>query len=278
MAKISEEFELMGRTYQKDRFVDNVYFLARQKRLKIGELESACGVSVGYLARLRQEQKNVAPGADFLLAIATKLSVPMDLLLLFDFSTVEADSDVISFIGKLVRETQSRRLLWQQDILAPRGYLPLETIRTNPHPLYVSSRGRTESIVLVAYYRSMAHPELLGLIVPAAYKCAFPGGRTLYLVQIENRSKDSPAWSELELVMTGPDLSDPVLLAHINHEQRAQLDDVLKFLLSTIQNILALPLMSREAREIIHDYLQEVNDESEENESDRPSRRKGKRG
>ena len=74
--------------------------------------------------------------------------------------------------------------------------------------------------------------------------------------------------------MTGPDLADPVLLAHTNHGQLSQLDDVLEYLLSSIRNIISLPLVSREARQIIRDYLQEVNDEPESNESDRPSGQK----
>lgn len=48
--------------YDKNRFINNVYELAKQQKLKIGELETACGVSVGYFARLRQGDKNAAPG------------------------------------------------------------------------------------------------------------------------------------------------------------------------------------------------------------------------
>ena len=67
--------------YDKKLFIDNVYFLAKEKDLKIGEIEAACGVSSGYLSRLRQGEKNVAPGADFLLSISAQLSASVDALL-----------------------------------------------------------------------------------------------------------------------------------------------------------------------------------------------------
>ena len=44
----------MGLRYDKDRFVKNIYFLAKNQGVKIGELEAVCEVSAGYFARLRQ--------------------------------------------------------------------------------------------------------------------------------------------------------------------------------------------------------------------------------
>ena len=47
--------------YDKNIFVNNVYMLAKQHDLKIKDLETGCGVSVGYLSRLRQGEKNSVP-------------------------------------------------------------------------------------------------------------------------------------------------------------------------------------------------------------------------
>ena len=35
--------------------INNLYTLSKQKNMKIRALETSCGVSVGYLARLRQD-------------------------------------------------------------------------------------------------------------------------------------------------------------------------------------------------------------------------------
>ena len=67
--------------YYKNVFVDNVYALAKARGMKIKDLESGCGVSLGYFARLRQGEKNIAPGADLLMAVADRLSVSVDALL-----------------------------------------------------------------------------------------------------------------------------------------------------------------------------------------------------
>lgn len=105
--------------YDKNRFINNIYDLAKKQQLKIGELESACGVSIGYLARLRQGENNASPGAEFLMAVADQLSVSVDGLLSVDF-TKATDSEVklLKYMEKLIRETESRKLIWQEDFMA----------------------------------------------------------------------------------------------------------------------------------------------------------------
>ena len=248
--------------YNKKLFIDNVYYLSKFRSLKIRDLETACGVSAGYFARLRQGTKNIAPGGDVLLAVAEKLSVSVDSLLTFEFSRATASElEILHYLDKLIHETESRCLSWQED---PGGYLdslPVSPDGTTPHPLF--SVLRPEGAAPVIYYHTMFHPALYGLVPVKTLGCIFPGHKTLYLVQVWNTGDDpaSPGdWTELELVMTGPGIADPIPLAHTSHERSSCLDAAMKRLFNAAADAAVQPLLSQEARQIIRDYLNEERD------------------
>ena len=244
--------------YDKQLFVENVYELAKLRGMKIKDLETGCGVSVGYISRLRQGEKNVAPGADFLLAVAKRLSVSVDALLTCDFvHATGSEVDTMHYLDKLLRETQARKLSWQEDLGGYLDTIPVNSDGSTPHPLYVSTAGISEKPVI--NYHSMFHAGLFDLVPVKVYGCVFPGNRTLYLVQVWNTG-DNPAspgeWEELELVMTGRDILDPVPLAHTNHDQPARLDPLMDLLFDAVQDAAAMPELTPEARTIIREYLE----------------------
>lgn len=253
--------------YDKNRFIDNVYFLAREKHIKIKDLESSCGVSTGYFSRLRQGAKNISPGAELLLAVADRFSVSVDSLLSFDFSNATgSELEVFRYVEKLVRETETRKLAWQED---PGGYLDTQVFNTDGsllHPLFINvidengMTRRSPDGTPIFYYHTMFHSNLFDLVPVKTYGCVFPGGRTLYLVRVWNTGDDpfSPGdWTELELVMTGPGICDPVPLCHTSHERAGRLDGLMNRLFAAVEDISVLPPLTPEAREIIRDYLQE---------------------
>ena len=244
--------------YDKNLFITNVYYLAKQRDVKIRELESGCGVSAGYFARLRQEKKNAAPGADFLLAVADLLSVSVDALLTFDFSEAsDAETALHHYMEKLVRETQSHQLSWQEDAFGYLDNLVINKDGKTPHPLFDTipdSSGR-ESL---PFYLSRFRQEMKALVPLETYGCVFPGGLTLYLVKVWN-SGDNPAfpgdWTELELLMTGPGKYDSMPFCHTDHEKRTRLEPDLKRLFSVVRDAVQLPHLTPEARVYIDNYL-----------------------
>ena len=253
-------------TYDKNFFINNVYFLAKARGVKIGELETACGVSAGYLSRLRQAEKNSAVGADFLLAVSEHLNVSVDALLTFDFqSAADAEIDLHRYLEKLTRETRSRNLSWQEDLA---GYP--DTVLFDPngrviHPLYFNIPEISDYI---PRYHSMF--RLAANVTPiGVYCCPFPGERSLYLVETEFQDEDSanpePGY-ELELVMTSHGLDDPVPLCHTRCDAVTRLDQDMNHLLDAVQDSALRPLLTPEAESIIRDYLAdpEGSDESEQ--------------
>lgn len=252
--------------YEKKRFIDNVYFIARQRGIKIGELESCCGVSSGYFARLRQEKKNSAPGADFLLAVADQLSVSVDALLTFDFAEAsESEQKLHDYIEKLCRQTRSHHLVWQEDPGGSLHNLPINPDGSTPHPLYLTIPGNSGRESL-PFYNSRFR-NIRSLIPLSVYGCVFPGGLTLYLVNVWNTGDDpaSPGdWTELELLMTGPGRYDFMPFCHTDHEKKTRLEPDLNRLFSVVRDAVSLPHLTPEAVTYITDYLsdaQEINDD-----------------
>ena len=243
--------------YDKFLFINNVYALSAKRGMKIGQLEKRCDVSVGYFARLRQGEKNNAPGADFLLRIAQLLGVSVDSLLTFDFSaSSDADVDLLHYIEKLTRETLARTLVWQEDGFGYPDTVPLRKDGTSLHPLFTtdpSDRGES-----APYYLSKFHPYRVDLIPLKTYGVVFPGGKTLYLVLLRNGGtdpRDPEPWQELELVMTGAGMESSVPLAHTGHNHPAPLDNALSGLFRAVEESADRPQLSPEAKAIISEYL-----------------------
>ena len=66
--------------FEKAVCIDNIYALAKDKGLKIGDMEEKAGASKGYLSRLNKEGNTAVPPIDFLNSIADQLGVSLDFL------------------------------------------------------------------------------------------------------------------------------------------------------------------------------------------------------
>ena len=50
--------------FNRQKLMENVNELIKEKGLKVGEVESAIGVSTGYISRLTKKETDTAPSAD----------------------------------------------------------------------------------------------------------------------------------------------------------------------------------------------------------------------
>lgn len=65
--------------FNNDVFVNNVYAIRKEKHLRMSEIEKATGVSIGYFARIKNEQKS--PSAITLVAACEALGVTVEEIL-----------------------------------------------------------------------------------------------------------------------------------------------------------------------------------------------------
>ncbi len=100
--------ELLGR---------NIKYLADRKNIKIGEVETQAGVSVGYLSRIVKDNSGSnLPLLDVIMAFSEKLGVSMDSLLTVDFSKLSANEEYLSnFCYAILAKTKSRKIQWSMD-------------------------------------------------------------------------------------------------------------------------------------------------------------------
>ena len=257
--------------YEKNRFLDNIHALVKRQKVKIGELESSCGVSVGYFARLRQGAENAAPSADLLLAVADRLSVSVDALLTFDFTQLsESEQKLLNYMERLRFETETRKLAWQRDLAGAGNPVPLNPDGTSAHPLFTSGEGLLtmeemeedglpDSVSLSqSVYRSVFRPDLEDLIPVEIYRCRFPGKRILYLAAVADQSAAESASKkpvDLELVMSDPKVSDPIPFVRLESGNPGNLDKPLVSLYTAVKKTVGLPALKPEAEAIIDDYL-----------------------
>ena len=258
--------------YDKNRFINNIYILAKKQKIKIGELEAACGVSNGYLSRLRLDERNTAPGADLLMKVADRLSVSVDSLLSFNYGLAsEAEQKLLNYLEKLRWDTESNRLRWQRDPVTGPVSSPFTPRLPLSHPLFtvskedlLSEEERMEdelppSVSLSQIcFRSFFHPDLENLQPGEIFRCSFPGNRILYLSAVICPGSSVPgpaAWTELELVMAGGDLSVPVPLAHTDHENPGVLDKAVAHLFEAVKTAVSFSPLTPQAAGIIDDYL-----------------------
>ena len=103
-------------SFDKKRCLDNIYFLAKQKGKKIGELEELAGVSTGYLSRANKEDSTSKLTIDLIAAIAQTLEMSIDRLVRYDLAALSPNErKVIDFIEKLDKDTEKGEIDWEKN-------------------------------------------------------------------------------------------------------------------------------------------------------------------
>ena len=88
--------------FDKTRCINNIYSLAKERGIKIGDLEEGSGMSKGYLSRVAKPDYQGSPSIEMLDAVARQLGVGIDFLVNFDPDTLsENEQFVMKFVDKL---------------------------------------------------------------------------------------------------------------------------------------------------------------------------------
>lgn len=96
--------------------VENIYALAQEKDIKIGDLERDAGVSAGYLSRfLKPSGAIIKMAADVLFKICDCLKMSVEDVVYYnsdDRTPVQKKMD--SFLKKLARDTENYEIVWKK--------------------------------------------------------------------------------------------------------------------------------------------------------------------
>ncbi len=100
--------------FDKPGCIETIYYLAKEKGLKIGDLEEKAGVSKGYLSRINKEGNTSIPSIELLCSIAEQLGVSVDYLVNYRaFEPTEGEAFLMKFLDKVLHRTVCGKLEWQ---------------------------------------------------------------------------------------------------------------------------------------------------------------------
>lgn len=98
--------------YDKQKLMDNIYFLIQEREIKIGELENEIGVSTGYISRLNKNPES-AVSVELAWKIAKFFGVSIDMMIEGNLSKVK---DNLQFMGRFINalkdKTDANELEW----------------------------------------------------------------------------------------------------------------------------------------------------------------------
>lgn len=142
--------------FNKSRCISNIYQLAKDRGVKIGDLEKSSGVSAGYLSRINKEDSTTIPSIDFIADVAGMLGITVDALLNNDYcSPTPTEKYLLSFIDRLLSQTNADKLDWQKETVAQLHSIGYDNNGDPTHVLYAID---TEDNSLVTVYDSKFNP------------------------------------------------------------------------------------------------------------------------
>jgi transcriptional regulator with XRE-family HTH domain len=107
---------MSDKTIKNSVIMSNIYSLAKDKGVKIGDLEKAANVSSGYLSRLNKDDNKSLPGVEVVYAIAQKLGVSVESILTADYAGMTgSERYILSFFEKMIRDTNDEAVIWGED-------------------------------------------------------------------------------------------------------------------------------------------------------------------
>ena len=122
------------RKFDSKKCINNIYYLIKDRNMKIGDVEKEVGVSTGYFSRLSKEDNQASPSMETLCALADLLGVSLDSLAFLDLTEMGYQDRLVSdFILKVIEMTVASNLLWTKQDMAN---VEVDISNFNKHPLF----------------------------------------------------------------------------------------------------------------------------------------------
>lgn len=179
--------------FNKNICISNIYYIAKQKGIKIGDIEEAAGVSTGYISRLNKEDNKAVPGIDFLVSVTDTLGVSLESILKCDYKMLTEDElRVVNFQNKLIQQTLAYKLAWKKQ-----SNLEITAMHYNDedhdfypeHPLMTKCFDKKNDEETARFYSSF-YPDYTSTI-KRIYTTDLNNVTRLYILEIECTSRQT---------------------------------------------------------------------------------------
>ena len=170
--------------FDKRLCIANIYQLAKEKGIKLGDLEKSAGVSAGYISRINKEDSNTVPTIDFIAAVAEALGVTVDAIIKNDYSTpTPTELYILSFVDRLLSQTNADELDWKKETATQLKVMGYDEQGSPDHPLFSMDFENNEPS---PRYSSRFHSDF-GISGDCFY-LSLPGAKntTVYLMCVDN--------------------------------------------------------------------------------------------
>lgn len=261
----------MGKEFEKNILFDNIAYLLKENDMKVGELETKAGVSIGYISRTKEG--NAKPGIDFIMKAANILNVSLDNLLTVDLKALTpTEKYLITFLEKLIRDTGDDKLYWNaENASSLNRLLGMRGMDFGSHPLFNVEKhmgsfgGPYPEEYETVVFNSKAFDSENTVIEGDCYNLKMKNGATLYVMDIGNYDEDLNASTDFdtELWMTMTN-GDKQYLCHAG--DKSHLGDLVVRLKSAIKVNSHHPKVKKEIRSAIDAFL---NDDMEDDDNDK---------
>lgn len=238
-------------TFDKNVCLNNIYFLAKQKGIKIGELETECGASTGYLSRLKQ---NGNPGIEFLVSAANRLHVSLDALVSHSYDKANPTEEYLhDFIEKITLDSDSGNLPWVYETSEQLETVEVDDHGDSCHPLYESVYTGNE---WYAHFTSGFRPKDKTVHpVHGCYHANIGNQNSIYLLKIAVEDQAlGGEYEETELYLYKP-YGPAKPICHTTYAQKGVLDEDLERLYNSAAEVCKHPQLFEDVKSAIDAYM-----------------------
>ena len=183
--------------FDKKKCMSTIYAIAKEKGIKIGDLEKEANVSAGYFSKLNKEDNTATPSVELLVAVSNVLGVTVDLLIDSEYEGINTNEKyILNFIDKLIQHTESGYLNWKKETkkeLLNVGYTGDGNCLYAMHPLFevgevseIGPSGYPESSHMETYYNSRFYQDGETKIAGCGYHTALTKDADIYVMKVDN--------------------------------------------------------------------------------------------
>ena len=133
-----EDLDEPEKNFDKKTCLANIRFLLSMLSVRLGDIETNAGVSIGYLSRLEKEGNKSDPSIEFLATAAKMLGVTLDTLLYAKLGELSNDEKyLIQFLTMLKIDTDEDKIVWEMESAESLNNLQgMPDAYSRPHPLF----------------------------------------------------------------------------------------------------------------------------------------------